>query len=358
MPVPRRDLEKTRAILADWFRAKWPDARDVEVGPLSGPAATGFSSDTLLFDVSYEDAGRRVVRSLVCRAEPTGFGVFPTYDVGRQFRIMQALAPTGVPVPTMVALERDPGPLGSPFFLMERVEGRIPTDNPPYHAGGWMTEATPDERAAIWNSGLDAMAAIHRQDPRALAIDFLDAPPAGADTIGWQLDFWRSYFDWVAQGRRFPTLEAGWEWLCANRPPATERADLCWGDARIGNMIFDGGRCVAVLDWEMATLGPAEMDLGWYLLLDRHHYEAMEVPRLAGLPDRAASIARWEAATGRRAEHVAFWEAFAAWRFTAIMARIAAQMQHYELLPADSDFAQNNLTSRLFARMLGLPPPG
>jgi len=358
MPAPRRDLEKTRLQLADWFRARMPDARAVEVGPLTGPGATGFSSDTLLFDLSYEQAGARTTRPLVCRAEPTGFCVFRSYDVTRQYRIMDALAPTDVPVPRMVGLERDPALLGAPFFVMERVEGRIPTDVPPYHTGGWVSECSPAERTAIWESGLDALAAIHRQDPRALGIDFLEAPPPGADTVAWQLAYWRGYYDWVAAGRRFPTLDAGFAWLEANQPPPSRDASLCWGDARIGNMIFADGRCVAVLDWEMATLGPAEMDLGWYLLLDRHHCEGMGAPRLAGFPERAASIARWEAATGRRAAHVAFWEAFAGWRFGVIMARIGAQMRHYEVLPADSNFAADNTMSRLLATMLALPAPG
>lgn len=357
MPVPRRDLEKTREILAAWFRARLPAARDLAVGPLSGPSATGFSSDTLLFDVEYEESGRRVSRALVCRAEPTGFGVFPVYDVALQYRVMDALARTEVPVPKMVGLERDPSLLGSPFFVMERVAGRIPTDNPTYHQGGWVSEVAPDERRSIWESGLDALAAIHRQDAPALGIDFLPAPPAGADTVAWQLEHWRGYYEWVAGDRRFPTLEEAHAWLLAHRPPPSERRELCWGDARIGNMIFDAGRCVAVLDWEMATLGPADMDLGWFLLLDRHHCEGVGVPRLEGFPDRAASIARWERAAGRAAQHVEFWEAFAAWRFAVIMARIAAQLQHYELLPADSTFGADNMMSRLLARMLGIAPP-
>ncbi|RIL03942.1 MAG: phosphotransferase [Proteobacteria bacterium] len=352
MPPPRRDLEKTRRILEEWFRARLPAAREVAVGPLSGPAATGFSSDTLLFDLAYEQDGERVARALVCRAEPAGYGVFPSYDVTRQYRILEALAATGVPVPRLVALERDPARLGSRFFVMERVAGRIPSDNPPYHAGGWLTESSPAERAAVWESGLDALAAIHRCDPAALGIDFLDAPRPGDDTIAWQLAHWDRYVEWVAEGRRFPILEAARAWLLANRPPATTRRELCWGDARIGNMIFDGGRVAAVLDWEMATLGPAEMDLGWFLLLDRHHCEGIGVPRLDGFPARAASIARWEAGSGRRAEHVAFWELFAAYRFAAIMARVAGQMQHFEVLPADSRFAWENPMAALLAKML------
>ena len=359
MPAPRgRDFEKTRELLAQWLRGRLPAARDLTVSALSGPAATGFSNDTLLFDVTYEAGGRRETRALVCRVEPTGFAVFPTYDVGLQYRVMDALRTTGVPVPAMFGLERDPALLGAPFFVMERVEGRIPSDNPTYHADGWLKEAPPAEQASVWESGVDVLAAIHRCDPAALGIDFLDAPAPGTDTVQWQLDFWRRYFDWVAKSRSFPTLEAGWQWLVAHRPAASQERGLCWGDARIGNMIFRDGRCVAVLDWEMATLGPATMDLGWFLLLDRHHHEATGMPRLVGLPSRAETIARWERGTGRRAQDVAYWEAFAAWRFAVILARIAAQLDHFELLPADSTFAQDNTASRLLATVMELPPPG
>ena len=353
MPAPRgRDFEQTRERLAEWLHGKVPRATELVVSPLSGPAATGFSNDTLLFDLESIEDGRREHRALVARIEPTGFGVFPRYDLTLQYRVMDALRGSGVPVPRMFWFEADATWLGAPFYVMERVDGRIPSDNPPYHAGGWITEIAPAERGAIWTSGIDALAAIHRCDAAKLGIDFLDAPPPDTDTIAWQLAFWRRYADWVTGDRPFPIIAAGWQWLLANRPPPSRRRDLCWGDSRIGNMIFRDGQCVAVLDWEMATLGPAEMDLGWFLFMDRHHSEGVEAPRLDGFPDRAATIARWERGVGRSAEHVAFWEAFTAWRFTVIMARVGDQMQSIGVLPADSTFPADNTASRLLQKTL------
>jgi aminoglycoside phosphotransferase (APT) family kinase protein len=271
---------------------------------------------------------------------------------------MHALRATDVPVPEMVWLEPDPGPLGAPFFVMGRVEGRIPTDTPPYHSGGWVTEIAPAERRALWEAAVDALAAIHAQDPAALELGVLDAPPAGADTAAWQVEAWSRYYDWVAGGRRQPTLDAALAWLRAHRPKAEGAPRLCWGDARIGNMVFAGGRCVAVLDWEMATLGPPEMDLGWFLYMDRHHCEGIGAPRLPGFPERDETIARWEGRVGRGAHDVAFWEAFAGFRFAAIMTRVAQQMMQAGVLPADSTFPVDNTASRMLARTLGLPPPG
>jgi aminoglycoside phosphotransferase (APT) family kinase protein len=357
MPVPRRDLERTRDQLASWLAKKLPEAHGLDVSPLSGPAATGFSNDTLLFDLGYEAGGRRVERSLVARVQPSGFGIFPRYDVAQQYRVMQVLRGTGVPVPGMLWLETDPGALGAPFFVMERVEGRIPTDNPPYHVGGWMTEIDAAEREALWTSAVDALASIHAQDPGGLGIDFLEAPPAGSDSSAWQVAHWRRYYAWVDDGRGQPVADAALAWLEANCPLAEDEPRLCWGDARIGNMIFREGRCVAVLDWEMATLGPPEMDLGWFVYMDRHHSEGIDAPRLEGLPGRDETVTRWEARTGRTARHLAYWEVFAAFRFAVVMIRVARQMMAYGVLPPDSNFAVDNTASRLLARILELPPP-
>ncbi|MCL4684354.1 phosphotransferase family protein [Myxococcota bacterium] len=359
MPVPRRDLEKTHASLTAWLHRQLPQAQALKLSPLSGPEATGFSNDTLLFDLSYQEGGQSRDRALVCRAEPiTDFRIFPGYDVVQQYRIMDALSGTGVPVPGMMWLEPDSSVLGSPFFVMERVPGRIPTDNPPYHAGGWVFEIEPDERRALWQAAVDALAAIHRQDPEALGLDFLTAPPADADACAWQLEHWSSYCDWVTAGQRQPVLDAALAWLRARRPPSDDPRRLCWGDARIGNMIFHAGRCEAVLDWEMATLAPPEMDLGWFLYMDRHHSEGIGMPRLSGLPDREETVARWEGHLGRPARNLEYWEAFAAFRFAAIMTRVAQQLMHFGILPADSPFAVDNTASRMLARVLELPWPG
>ena len=359
MPAPRgRDFEQTRKQLAEWLAGALPEARHLSVSTLSGPAATGFSNDTLLFDLSYERDGKRFERALVCRIEPTGFGIFPAYDVARQYRVMAALRATEVPVPAMEWLETDPRVLGAPFFVMERVAGRIPSDNPPYHAGGWLTEVEPAERAAVWESAVDALAAIHHQDPFALGLDFLEGPAPGEDAHAWQLDYWARYAAWAGNGRPQPTCDAALAWLREARPREPAPLRLCWGDSRIGNMIFQDGRCAAVLDWEMATLGPPEMDLGWFLYMDRHHSEGIGAPRLAGFPDRAATLARWERRVGRSAQHLDYYEVFAAYRFAVIMHRVGRQMIEYGLIPSDATFPNDNTASRLLARLLDLPAPG
>jgi aminoglycoside phosphotransferase (APT) family kinase protein len=351
-----RDLAATRAAFSDWLASTLAGARDVCVSELKPPGATGFSNDTLYFDLSYRGERGPVQEALVLRIQPTRNQVFPDYDLGKQIRCMQLLAKTDVPVPRVLWYEPDVSVLGAPFYVMARVEGRIPTDNPPYHAGGWMTEASEAEREAIWWSGVEKLAAIHRLDWRAAGFGFLEEPGDTRSPIERQLDQYRRYFAWAAR-KPMPTCEAALAWL-EKHVPGGEPIALQWGDSRIGNMIFREGRCVAVLDWEMVTLGSPEADLAWFLFLDRHHSEGMGVPRLPGFPSREATLARYEELTGHRVRHLHYYEAFAAFRFSVIMIRLAQQFMALGVLPADAKLETDNMASRLLAKILDLPPPG
>jgi aminoglycoside phosphotransferase (APT) family kinase protein len=146
-------------------------------------------------------------------------------------------------------------------------------------------------------------------------------------------------------------------WLEEHRPPEGQ-ATLCWGDARIGNMVFDGARCVAVLDWEMATVADPEQDLGWWIFMDHHHSAGCGVPRLPGFPSREATIARWAELIGREPRNVSYYEVFAAFRFSVIMIRVAQQLVAAGLLAEDSTFETDNTATRLLASMLELAAPG
>ena len=243
----QRDLEADRARLTAWLQRRLPDATEVRVTDLIAPQTSGFSNETLLFDLESTRAGRAHREPLVLRIEPMGEGVFPEYDIGLQFRTMQRLATTDVPVPRMYWLEDDDrGVLGGAFYVMGQVRGRVPTDTPPYHAGGWMTEATPEERAAIWWGGIEALAKIHRLDYHALGFDTLEHPELGPTPLDWQIAYYERYLAWAAQGRSQPTVEAAFDWLKRNKP-TDEPTVLCWGDARVGNIIYDGTTPAAVL---------------------------------------------------------------------------------------------------------------
>jgi aminoglycoside phosphotransferase (APT) family kinase protein len=353
MPQPiGRDLEKTRGQLVEWLQGKLDGASDLRVEDFRGPKDTGFSSDTMMFDLSYRRAGERHSESMVIRIEPAGeFGVFPEYDVALQFNMMRALADTRVPVPRMFWLEADRGPLGAPFYVMEKLEGRVPSDSPPYHSTGWIFDSSPSEREAMWWSGLDAMSEVHKLDWQDERFDCIPRPSAGQTPLQAQLAYWDHYMRWGMDPSRYPLLESTQTWLEANQP-SHEPTAICWGDSRISNQIFDGTRTIAVIDWEMVFLGNPEADLAWFTTLDRCFTEGVGIPRLPGLPDVAASVARWEGGVGRKAEHFGYYAVFAAWRFAAIMARLFLQMKHYELLPQDADSDVNNFATQVLQIVL------
>lgn len=353
MPIPKqRNPEVTARQLADYLARRMPEARDVTVTKVTPPETTGFSTDTLLFDATWTTAGRREERGLVARVRPTGYAVFPEYDIALQYNVVRTLGEsTDIPVPKVYWLEEDESILGAPFYVMDKVEGCIPGDNPPYHAAGWVTEASPEERAALWWDGLDVLARIHRLDWKRLGLEVLDRKQFGPAGLEQQLEYYQHYFEWAKRDRDNPIAAAAFDWLKENRPPTTHLG-LCWGDSRIGNMIFKDGRCMAVLDWEMVTLGDPIQDLAWWLFLDRHHSEGIGVPRLEGFPTREQTVARYEQLTGRKVETLHYYEVFAAFRFAVIMMRVAQMMVEYEVLPSDSDLETNNIVTQLLEKML------
>lgn len=360
MPTPwKRDLEAARESLAAWMQRQLPGVRNFELSELTAPQSSGFSNETLLVDARFERAGERAVERLVVRVQPTGFQVFPEYDMRLQFRSMQLLAQTQVPVPRMLWIEEeDRSVLGAPFYVMGRVEGRVPSDNPPYNAAGWLKELPDADVAEIWWGGIECLAKVARLDYRAAGFGFLERPELGRSALDQNLAYYRKYHDWAARGEPQPTADAAWEWLSAQRPSG-ERTGLVWGDARIGNILFEGTRPAAVLDWEMVTLGSPEVDLGWTLFLDRYHSEGVGVPRLPGFPSREASVARFEALCGRRVQHLHYYEVFAGYRFAVIMMRLAQQVGHYGGLEEQGVRALeiDNPITRCLAKLLELPEP-
>ena len=360
MPTPwKRDFDADGKKLLAWLRGKLPDATDLEMTPLEQPGSSGFSNETLLFELSYREGGEVRHRKLVARVQPIGFEVFPSYDLGLQYRTMELLGPTEVPVPEVLWLEEeDTSIFGAPFYIMVQVAGRVPSDNPPYHTAGWLTEATPEERAAIWWGSIASMAKIHQLDYRDIGFGFLENPSLGVPGLDHSLAHYRSYFDWASAGRPQPTVDAARQWLEENRPEE-KRVGLVWGDARLGNIIYDHVTPAAVIDWEMVTLGSPEEDLGWTIFLDRHHSEGIEHPRLEGFPSYEETVERYREWSGFEVETLPYYQVFAGYRFGCVMMRLAQQLHYYEVMDATQsrNFEVDNTVTRLLAKLLELPPP-
>lgn len=363
MPIPtQRNPEATRQALCTWLAGKLDGADELEISELSAPAATGFSNETILFDARWVQGGEKREEEFVLRVKPSGYTVFLESEFEAQYEVMKTLYErSDVRVPKIWWYETDPTALGADFYAMSRIHGRTPADTPPYHVSGWVADLSAAERETLWWSGLDNMAKVHRVDWRGLGFGTLfDRPARGALGLDQQLAYYEEYFDWAQAGRSVPIAEATRDWIRANRPTTTDLG-LVWGDSRVGNMIFnDRNECAAVLDWEMATIGPAEQDLGWWLFLDSHHSQGTGVPRLDGFPTHEESEARYAELLGRPLEDMHFWKVYAGYRFAVVMMRITAMTEEMGLVPPGQSaaLAQNNGVTRVLASLLDLPSPG
>jgi aminoglycoside phosphotransferase (APT) family kinase protein len=353
MPQPiGRDIDDTRIKLTRWLEQRLPEAKELAVENLRGPGTTGFSSDTLMFDLHWRQAGEPTSREGVLRLEPTDdFQLFPEYDVGLQFDVMEAMAKTKVPVPEMLWIERDAALMGAPFYVMERLDGQVPSDSPPYHTAGWIFDATPEQREKLWLGGIDAMAEVHKLDWRSPEFACVPQPPKGTPPLQAQLQYWDRFVGWGMGRENHPLLDQALDWLRANAPE-DDQVGICWGDARISNQIFRDFEPIAVIDWEMVFIGNPVADIAWYISLDRCFTEGLGLPRLEGMPDQATSIAHWEQRSGLSSEHFAYYNVFAGLRFAAIMARLFLRMKHYEVMPQEATADRDNLATNVLKLVL------
>ncbi len=300
------DPHRLASVLADWLASRHPDKRDIVVTNPRNPSQ-GYSNETWLCDLAWhEDGGAPEFQPLVLRIQTTAVGTFPDYDLTKQYRCMAALQNSSIPVPRLFGFEPDPALLGTPFFLMERVDGLVPNENPLYHLEGWLHELPADQQADHWMQGIDAIARLAGIDPRTRGFGFLLAPEWQDNPLGQQLEYFRRHMCWAESlNRPYPHLQRAWAWL-RNHRPAPAAGGLCWGDAKLGNCVFRDGQLVAMLDWEGVHIGSPVMDLAWWLTLDRCMCEGYGVPRLPGLPGHAESVARWEAGSGQKAADLAY----------------------------------------------------
>lgn len=269
--------------------AAWCNCADVRL--LDAPPG-GYSNELVFFEA---DGEARVIRLV-----PSGPPLFPTYDLDMQVAVQAAAGAAGAPVPSPVVAEHDPSWLGRPFLAMPRVEGRHPGQAPMIEP--WILELPIEDQARLQAGFLDALAAVHRADPSRL----------GLRPWSEELHHWATYAAWACEGRVAPDPLLELIDRCrATAPSSFPPSMLLWGDVRMGNtVVADDLSVAAILDWEMASEGPAEADLAWFTAL--HSMTLTFVGDDApGFRGRDEVIALHEANLGRPMQDMAWHEAFA-----------------------------------------------
>ncbi|WP_290889011.1 phosphotransferase family protein [Arenimonas sp.] len=314
-PKPATDaMALPEAALADYLQAQVPGFR----GPLTATKFKGGQSNpTYRIDAA---SG-----TYVLRRKPPGVLLPSAHAVDREFRVLQALHGGPAPVARPLHLSTDETVVGSMFYLMDFVDGRIFWDPS-------LPDATPAERSAIYGGIVDAMAALHTIDPVAVGLADFGKP---GNYFERQLRRWTEQYR-ASETQPIPAMDALIGALPARCPADDGSVALVHGDFRIDNLMFDPAqpKVIAIVDWELSTLGHPLADLGYFCMALRLPRNPA-LPGLAGLdrpalgiPDEAALLARYSALTGRPIP--ADWPfvlAFSFFRLAAIAQGVAKRAQ-------------------------------
>jgi aminoglycoside phosphotransferase (APT) family kinase protein len=282
-----RDVSTLPGLMSQWLSTVMPGGTTPQVTVESGVDSNGMSSETIILSGRWEADGERQEAKWVARVAPSqeDVPVFSSYRMDHQFDVIRLVGEqTDVPVPQVRWLEPTGTVLGTQFFLMDYVSGVVPPDVMPYTFGGnWFADSPAESQRALQDNTVDVLAKLHAIPSAETTFGFLadgDEPNALRRNLNW-LQSWYRFA--VPDIGRSPLVEQALEWLEANWPEdvAATQPVLIWGDSRVGNVLYEDFKPVAVLDWEMATLGPREMDAAWMVFA---HMVFQELAGLAGMP--------------------------------------------------------------------------
>jgi aminoglycoside phosphotransferase (APT) family kinase protein len=306
--VPGIDVAPVTA----WFAEHAPEA----VPPLDFELIAGGRSN-LTFKVTDQADG-----AWVLRRPPLGHVLATAHDMSREHRIISALAPTDVPVAPVVGLCTDEAVNGAPFYVMDFVDGTVIRD------AFVAKDLTVEQRANAGRSLAATLAKIHAIDPDAVGLGELGRKEG---YIARQLKRWNGQFEQSAT-REVPEVTTAHERLLAGIPEQGAAA-IVHGDYRLDNcMVDESGEVIAVLDWEICTLGDPLADLGvlmvyWTEPDDPYAALPGAATTLEGFPSRAELVAAYEAAGGRPVGDLDYYVAFGYWKLACILEGVYARYQ-------------------------------
>ncbi len=333
-----RDTAAIPALLSQWLAAELGTAPEITVE--SGVDSNGMSSETIILTGRWTQDGEPVEQKWVARVAPTeqDVPVFSSYRMDRQFELLRLVGElTDVPVPAVRWIEPTGRVLGSPFFLMDHVEGLVPPDVMPYTFGGnWFADASAQQRRELQDATVGVLAELHSIPDAAGRFGFLTEAGQPGDTP------LRRHFNWLREWYEFavpdigisPLVERALTWLEDNFPAGVAATEpvLVWGDSRIGNVLYEDFRPVAVLDWEMATIGPRELDVAWIIFAHMVFQELAGLAGLPGLPDVLREedvLATYRELTGVELGDLGWFYVFAGVIWCVVFMRTGARRVHF-----------------------------
>lgn len=350
--------QEVQARLRDWLEAHVEGWKNVRLKPLEVTLGSGFSAEIFFVDVEYQDSSGAQSRTLVVRRQPTDLEVVLGSSLELQGRMMAALDRLkAVPVPEWIGMELDPSVLGNPFLIMGRVDGQSATQNPNYNSVGWLADMSPAQRGATWRNAIQAFALLSKVDWEKDGFAFLARSEWGKPGLDQYLGHIEAWYRGCRKGRVMPYVDSAIDYIRAHEPKHTT-TNVLWGDSTPSNVMFTpDGKVSGLIDWELAALGPSELDLAWWLYFDDLFSRRFGVPRLDGLPTRDESIAIWEAAVGHKAQHLDYYDVVVALRMALVVVGAFDRQVGVGNIPPENKSLNANFMTLYLAERLGMELP-
>lgn len=347
--MQEQDQIRRENNLRGWLERKIPGAQNLRVLEFE-KSQSGTSNETWFLTANWREAGMEKDMQLVVRWAPEAMQLLHTYDLMAQFRILQGLEGSDVPVPRALWFEEDEKVLGNPFFVMEKIDGEVLDLDPGSNGYHKLCEATAQERRHIWRQTVESIARVHAVDWRQRGLGFLRGSDGGASSLDQEIGWWQ---DLMAFSRAdVPVIAEAFAWASQHRYQP-EHTGLCWGDARQGNLIFRDGEVVAVLDWEMAYIGPPECDVMYLCVMTETMNRLHGLARLEGVPDTAETCAYYESITGTRLEHLHCHEVIATLKSAVGLCRAGAVLEEAGAGGFPPGFFTDNHATQRLEELLG-----
>lgn len=358
-----RDLSTLPAVLSHWLSTVMPGGVVPEVTVESGIDANGMSSETILLTGRWQEDGRQVEQKWVARVAPSerDVPVFPSYRLDHQYEVIRLVAElTDVPVPTVRWMDTSGEVLGAPFFVMDHVPGVVPPDVLPYTFGGnWFADATVEQQRELQDSTIEVLAKLHSIPDAEQTFGFLhETHPPAETALHRRLDWLTDWYEFsVADIGRSALTEQALKWLKEHFPTDVAGSEpvLTWGDSRIGNVLYENFRPVAVLDWEMATLGPRELDVAWIIFAHMVFQELVGLAGMPGLPEilREQDVrATYQQLTGVELGDLKWFYVYCAVVWSCVFLRTGARRVHFGEMETPQDVESLFYHASLLKRLL------
>ncbi|OSC43176.1 phosphotransferase family protein [Mycobacterium decipiens] len=358
-----RDVTSLPTVMSRWLASVLPGGSAPEVTVESGVDSTGMSSETLILTARWQQDGRTVAQRLVARVAPSAddVPVFPTYRLDHQFQVIQLVGElTDVPVPRVRWIETTGDVLGKPFFLMDYVEGGVPPDVMPYTFGNnWFADAPAHRQRGLQEATVGVLAKLHSIPNAQNTFGFLSEGRSGATALHRHFGWVRSWYDFaVPDIGQSPLLERTFDWLQTHWPDEVASGEpvLLWGDARLGNVLYRDFQPVAVLDWEMVTLGPRELDVAWMIFAHMVFQELAGMATLPGLPEvlREDDVrATYQRLTGVELGDLHWFYVYSSVMWACVFMRTGARRVHFGEVEKPDDVESLFYHAGLMKRLIG-----